>query len=486
MIGILLGGLGFRLFYLLHSFDWLVSFFPADDFFYYVTTAFNIAHGSGSSCDGGLTIHNGFHPLYLVLLWIPAVLGVGKVGLVYWGMGILVAATLAAVVLSYRIGVALGNPVMALCVPLALAFNNYFVRMSLSGFETALVTALFLALILAVMRRRSGFELGFWLGLVCLARLDAVVMAGPIAVHLAMERRWRTLGYTLGTAFFILLPWFAWSQIVFSSLLPLSGAAKMRPVSFHQFWLGFETFCRSGFLLLFGHGLVDYLPPPATYGAGLLIMTAAVAPWRRFGWLLLYPLGAFLMYTVMTEPRFDTQFIRYCVPALVILGILFFSHRPPARLLVPLVLLASLAIADYRFVNWATGSSVLPTFVGLGEAKVPGIIAEIAGEDDVVGCFDSGSIGYFSPRPVVNLDGLVNYDIVRMLRSKEGGSRAERYLRYFREKGITIMVGGTGFSWVNIFPDLKEWEPLHAPLDIAGGHQIIFLRIPGTETIPAE
>jgi hypothetical protein len=76
---ILLVAIAIRVSILVQPLDWLISGFINDDFFYYAGTAWNLAHGYGSSCDYGVTTHNGFHPLYMLLLLGAVSLGAGKI-----------------------------------------------------------------------------------------------------------------------------------------------------------------------------------------------------------------------------------------------------------------------------------------------------------------------------------------------------------------------------------------------------------------------
>jgi hypothetical protein len=126
-------------------------------------------------------------------------------------------------------------------------------------------------------------------------------------------------------------------------------------------------------------------------------------------------------------------------------------------------------------------SALQPGFVLVGKTEVPAVLDRIVGADDLVGCFDSGSIAYFSDVPVVNLDGLVNAEVARTLAApKNPGaeSPAEFYARYLRDKGITILVGGS-FLWPVYFPGLEDWEVLADPIPYAHPEgQVIFLRVP--------
>jgi hypothetical protein len=188
-----------------------------------------------------------------------------------------------------------------------------------------------------------------------------------------------------------------------------------------------------------------------------------------------------VLYGSLTNPERVPQFTRYCVPCFILLGIIFFSRQVRPRAFIPLLLTVAVLLGSSSFYSWSARTGRLATFVGLGQSEVPRILEQITVPGDVVGCFDSGSIGYFAGVPVINLDGLVNGEVVRMLRSEEGGSWTGRYRRYFAEKGITVMVGGSRFSWVRIFPDLAEWEVLHEPLKSMDGGEIVFLRVPPPE-----
>ena len=51
-------------------------------------------------------------------------------------------------------------------------------------------------------------------------------------------------------------------------------------------------------------------------------------------------------------------------------------------------------------------------------------------------------------------------------------------MRYLREKNITVLVGGTAFSWTGIFPDWASWPRLYESPPLADGARIVALRIP--------
>jgi len=292
-----------------------------------------------------------------------------------------------------------------------------------------------------------------------------------------MKRRWRDLSISAVVSFGLVLPWFIWSYLKFDSLLPLSGVAKMAVFQSDRLWVGFENFCHNTPYLLMGYELKDSLPHQMAFAMGIIILYSVLRDWKKTGWASILVLIMIFMYGSFTNPNSVPQFVRYCVPAIVILGIILFSRKMKPHALVPVFLACAVLYWSYGFYSWSARTGTLPTFVGLGQAQIPEILEEIAGPDDVIGCFDSGSIGYFASQPVVNLDGLVNSQVIKMLKADNGGTWTTRYRNYFESKGITIMVGGTAFSWVNFFPDLEDWDVLHEPLNAVNG-QVVFLRVP--------
>lgn len=481
MILIVVAALAFRVLFIAQPLPWLVSMMTADDFYYYAGTAHHIAAGHGSTIDGGLTEHNGYHPLFLWLLVPGFALGIGKSAMIPVALLILTAAWLVAMVLAYRVGRTLGADWGALVAPAVMGLNVELVKLSLSGFETALAVAGVLAVLLTCLERRAGWVVGLLLGLASLARLDNAMLALPVAVVMLQQRRWRDLVIAGAVSAVVVSPWVLWSWINFGSPLPLSGVVKAwfgRP---EDLWQGLTVFARESVYRLAGFRWRDVLPADLALVVGTLIVASVVRRQHRHWWLLLYALGAPVAYAVLTGSHHLAQFTRYTTPAFCLVAVLFFSapwRRP--RILLALVLI-SVLWGNHQFVRWSLGIPHHAGFVGVAQREVPAILDEIAGPDDLVGCFDSGAVGYFANRPVVNLDGLVNREVVEMLAPPGGPGWPDRYRDYFRRKGITVMVGGLRFSWSRLFDDLEQWPVLHEPVPSVDGGEIVFLRVPDPE-----
>src|SRR5262245_6288868 len=79
-------GLAFRFRVSALSTETLTARYLADDYFYYLNVAHNIAEGHGSTFDAGLTSTNGYQPLFLWLLVTAFVLGATKVAAIHLGL----------------------------------------------------------------------------------------------------------------------------------------------------------------------------------------------------------------------------------------------------------------------------------------------------------------------------------------------------------------------------------------------------------------
>lgn len=478
---VLAGGTLLRLFFLLQPILWLVSFFPADDYFYYLQTAANLAAGHGSSFDGGLTRHNGFQPLFLMLLLLGFATGLSKAAMVYAGLAVQSTAMLVAAWLASRIVRRANGPWMAVAAAAALSLNLVFVRVSLWGFETALLLAMMLAAIDASERNAGGWTVGLWLGLSGLARIDGMLLALPLGIQLARRRGPAAVAQAALIAATMWAPWLLWNRLAFGSLLPGSGAIKRLSSSgWDGLPLGLGTLLEHVTIAMGGEAWRHVLPGGLLVAAGAVLLALAARRMRSLAWLLLYVAGCTAAYSTLTDAHLAPQLGRYLLPAATLLVVAVLAAAPKPHWLWCSGILLSAVVTGQQFVRWSTRTGDLDTYVGLCQRAAPTALADVLRADDRVGSFDAGALGYFSSVPVVNLDGLVNADIVDMLQSPQAAQRSwtDLYRDYLRRMKITVLVGGTAYSWVNVFPGVQDWEPLCDPLHSSDGGEILFVRLP--------
>jgi hypothetical protein len=468
---------------LLRPFDWIVAFFTADDFYYYTQTAWNLAHGHGSSVDGGFTSHNGYHPLYVWLLVPAYALGAGKVAGAMWGLWMLVLANAAAVWFAWRVASRLGDPWLALLPAASLALSMEFVHRSLDGFGTPLTILLLLLLVDALQRRRPGWQLGLLLGLASMARVEASLAALPLAAVLAHQRRWRDLALCAGTSLLVAAPWIVWSSLRFGTPLPGSGVVKAALREPTAPGLALEVFFAHLLNCAAGSYWQMRVGETAVVLAGVAILLVGLCSWRRTWALLLFAAVQLALFTCFAEPRHSEEFDRFVTPACLAVLLAAVAVPLPPRLakwtwIAPLALLALLARSDKGHIEWSWKTTAEDRYIGTCQRQLPPILARIRGSGDRIGSFDSGAMGYFSEVPVTNLDGLVNSEIVELLRGSPAADRERLYRSYLARKGITIVVGNDRFAWHAIFSDVERWEALAPPIELSYGAKILFLRVP--------
>lgn len=457
------------------SLDKSLSHFLIEDMFYYLTAARNLIAGKGASLDG---IHptNGFHPLWLMIVAGitlltrdspgPTVhLTLGLALLFHWiTVGLLVA------------GVArlLGSTV-AVAVAAVLVFNYRLVSIPLGGLETAVAGALVMLVTLfyafgkPLETMRGAISFGLLLGLTFLARFDAVLFGAVLLAAAVLDgtgsaRLTRRLALTTAAgavALAICIPWFVFSLNATGKLLPTSGEAI--GVWSSNPWRTNSSPTHAAKTLLYvlapaandvcnALGLSPWVRPEgrASFVAvGVLgalasaLMAAAVAHRgsplvRRLAWVPVYA-GLHVAYYV----HFGHALFRYLYP--VLFPVLLFAavvaaaslregtraRLPPrqALLALPLLLASISAAAGWRAYRLQLAGS---EFHGLHAAlyDTAAWIARETPSDAVVGSFNAGIISYFSQRPTVNLDGVMNHSAIAALREK-------RLAEYVRANHIT-------------------------------------------------
>jgi hypothetical protein len=203
----------------------------ADDFFYYLQIAHNLAEHGRSTFDG-TTLTNGYHPLWMLV--VTALYLCGGDPAVFFGIAVF---TVAATVSTYQMTwVLLGrysiHPVMAAFWAAWAAL--FALSMDRGGMEVILTVPLLLAFVLFVdggeyLRSRGGtVRAAFLAALLVLSRLDAALLLLMYFIALAIEQRllllkrlpWICVGLIPLFLYAISNVWF------FGSLSPVSSSAK--------------------------------------------------------------------------------------------------------------------------------------------------------------------------------------------------------------------------------------------------------------------
>ncbi len=440
--------------------------FPLDDSWIHQTYARNLAQTGQWAFVPDVPSAASTSPLYTVVLtigyWlnIPFRLwthGLGALMLGFTGMlGLRLAEEFAPNV--KRIGLITG---------LALIFTWHLIWAAASGMETP-IFAMFTLLLLWLASQQVGdggaghvfprqdnspqtllsaVIFGVAAALTTLTRAEGVLLVGLLGVALLVIRTSaRTLvwGAVAGIAFVIVLaPYLAFNYGVTGGLLPNTAAAK-----------------RMDALPLFNESLLwrlgDLLTPLAAGGQLLLVpgmIAYAVGVVRRIRqdrrWIMaLIPIGwgvaLIILYAVWLP--LNIQHARYLIPALpslVLAGVLGTAWliRAARAALIARVLTRVLALSTLLiFLGFTFGLGLQAhvqdvTIIDEEMVRSARYLAENIPPEDLLAVHDIGAVGYFAPRPILDIAGLVTPETIPLAFDDEG------MWDFLRERGAVYLMG---------------------------------------------
>lgn len=431
--------------------------FTFDDAYYYFEIAQRAAAGEGSTFDG-LQSTNGYHPLWLAASIPVFASGFGGIAAV---KALLLAQIVAWAVVSALVvrAAQLLRPerddvLLPLVVVLLTVSGAQVTRAFVNGLESALVGLVHALLILAFVKGgdvvtrpgRAGFPsvagVGMLTALAFLARTDAVLLW----ICLAAWHAWELVtakGAQRGVIFrrlvvFWAVPvmvagaYFGWNLVAFGHATQVSGEVKRLPAGPARLGL-FASFATAALVSLWRcrsiaarrSGLVGtrrLLRTTGFYPAFCLLLVGWYQAFSAQRWLWYFaPLvlyGLFLLAAVAADLEAEARsqpgnWLRRVAPA-------------AAVLLVPLALASVVQARNFSDPHLR---SIQKANMQAGEW-----IGENLPPDAVLASWDAGVVGYFTPQPVVNLDGVVaSWEYLEAMRRGETGP-------YLRRLGVGWIV----------------------------------------------
>lgn len=425
----------------------------ADDFFYYLKVAQNIAEGKGSTFDG-FTLTNGYHPLWTgILALLCKVASPDGVGFFYLLQGLTFLLILAAVYLVWRLlREELGVEASVAGVATVVFTSLHAVQAAIGMENLVGVPLLFLALILLsrLLREptpKAGVAFGVAAALAVFGRIDILLFFALLGVVLfaqrhLKDRQTRTsilIAYgVIGAAFLVYL---LWNKAAFGSAMPISGAAKqvnqkgfVNVASIKPFFSGM------GMLIFFGGplvltiltGLAYLAKPKEPVEEGLAARRPILT--TTFVWVPIF----FLVHLTTTQyPLYPWYFYPVAVAVPIALGWLLAQLSfTPARILAAGLLLVvcgrtamglkpprpesnTIFTAAQRLSEWA---KTHPGRYAMGDR--------------------AGYVGFLLGHPVVHLEGLVgDVNMLGYLRSEADLKevfdhyKVDYYVRSIRPEG---------------------------------------------------
>ena len=467
--------------------------FPyVDDAFYYLKTASNFASGLGLTFDG-LNQTNGFHPLWFLV--VTAVYRLTDcLHLDTWLLPLRIILVIQGLLVGLGIvGVfeLLRREACEWVAGLGIWFfilypgnlSNLLLGVEGSILFLAFVIVLLVAAASLPTRLPSTWKMGIGLGVLCLARLDSIFLAGAFVLPFGYQ--WlravlrpgipgdygeakraatrRVLGVAV-PAMVMVLTYVTWNWIHFGHLTPISGSVKS----------SFPTIRPSPATILDNWRFLIALLPASL--VSILVLRRKIRPSGSRD-----PLGALVLWTsvgLWGNTLYDVFFVPWGVfswyfalfPLLLMLGCAWIGkellgqirklagHRLAifgklAKAGVVGITLVGLSLVTVRWIvrNLQSSTGIRPTYSAAVWAS------QNLPADAVVGMMDCGVFGYFSQRRVVNLDGLINgYEYQHYFSS---GRLIEyldnlnvRYLAFsYHAKAIPMPVAGYQFTHFPVY-----------------------------------
>jgi hypothetical protein len=453
-----------------------LTFFVSDDAYYYLNVARNITHGAGSSFDG-INPSNGYHPLWMLCL-LPVYGLFGDSPDAAFRMALLLQALLVSGTfwMAWDLYERHAPASSAVGVALAIAGSLYSpLQIMFNGLETDLVVFVLVLVVYADAGRsfldgskaRSQQALfGALLGSLMLARLDgAFLLVGitiwclarpqPRSMVARVEFLLRSFALTVVVFAAVVAPYFVWNYVLFGHLSPISGTLK---ATFPH--MVFRTEVLTTYApyvictLLAGLALIPMhrRPDPALRGAHLHLLTGlwigcllqlvwavCFTSWGTFQWHF----AAHIPVTCLILSFYAARLFKRPAPAIEAFG--------AAALLIFVVAFNVFTYnnkGDYHesafaAANWARSNTA------------PGTVFALR---------DAGIFGYFSERPTINLDGLINsYEYQQYVRDG-------RLMDFLNERKVEFVADTySACEYTERHVWVRSYMPPRPPLSVAYG-----------------
>ncbi len=427
--------------------------FPLDDSWIHQTYARNLGlHGEWSFIRGEYSAAS-TAPLYTVLLAVGYAL---RIPYVLWThlLGAVALAGLGVVAYHYARQHTASSSSIANWVAINVILTWQLIWFAGSGMETLLFSlwgfiALLMAVSLDLHQRGSALRFGLWGGIGVLIRPEAVVLLMLIAAlvvwqnrhELLLVMRWGMVAtLVLGG---VLLPYLAFNWQVTGGLLPTTSLAKQRE---YAPLLQLPIWQRIGLVSqpLWVGGQIVLVPGLMWYFWVYLRMGNRSRLWLAPLWCV----ALVLLYALRLPVNY--QHGRYVIPILPLivtlgtLGTFEWVQRGRTRFLARVLSRAVLAIAFITTALMGTviGAQVYARDVAIIQEEMVMTAQWIKAtlpEDALLATHDIGAVGYFAPRPIVDLAGLISPEVVPLLGNPDGlwnllDERSAQYLMAFADQ----------------------------------------------------
>lgn len=335
--------------------------------------------------------------------------------LALWALGLLGAAAFAVLTPAHK--------QQAPWVGALLIVEYHLVWAAASGMETALFAALCAAALWFSLRPApNALAAGALAGAALLVRPEGVTLLGPLGVALALTSKGRV---RIAARFFagfllLLLPYLLFNQAISGSWWPSTFYAKQAEYAELLATPFAARFSAQAAQPLIGAGL--FLLPGFFY---YVYGAVRGRDWRGLAWLA-WLLGFLLLFALRLPVTY--QHGRYAMPVLPVYLVLGAAGMAAALRTAAgawgrrLAAAWSAAVAFGALAFYVLGGGAYARDVAFIESQMVATARWVAVHtqaDARVAAHDIGALGYFAPRPLVDLAGLVSPDVVPFIRNEE-------------------------------------------------------------------
>ncbi|PJF43594.1 MAG: hypothetical protein CUN55_08300 [Phototrophicales bacterium] len=420
--------------------------FPLDDSWIHQTYARNLGLYGEWAFIRGETSAASTAPLYSALLAIGHAIGLSPY---VWAHTLGILSLFAAAAVSVRLARRLfpTTPFIGLGTGLIIATSWHLVWAAASGMETMQFMALSLAIIAYTWHEidplkhphqpQRLFGRGAWVGflgaLLYLTRPEGIGLVGLAGLLVLLSGAhstrksylWWASGVVIGFMM-IVIPFSALNYALTGRILPTTAQAKIaEQAALREEFIGIRYF---KLLLTISAGAQFLWYPMIIIGIWLV--------WRRFDsskrWLLMLPLvWAFAHLTLyawrLPAPYQHGRYVMPILPPLFLFGYggMYYMVDVAKERMLPrvfsrvLALSAILAIFGFLYIGATTGYGRDVRIINTEMVKTAKWISENLPDDELLAVHDIGAVGYYAPRPILDLAGLITPEIVPIILDPE-------------------------------------------------------------------
>lgn len=427
-----------------------------DDAWMVTTIARNFALGQGITADGVNTT-NGFQPLYpLTLGALPYLVAPDALDFGFTA-NLVMCALLNTLVMwpLWWLARHFGGEMAGLLGVALFALNPNLIRNSINGMETSLGLLLFLTLFVAFYkldfaRVRNVLLLAVLTALAVLARLDASLAFAAITLTLLLRvltnrnaqaiRRLGLIGLYVTVTMVLLVPYFAFNQIVSESFSPSSGAALAYMQSYagsFNITNGVQGIRQNSAIYLYWLTSPTIVILMSLVLVGLVVWLLGRRLWLAFPMLCYLPIPL-LYYGYLLQQARDRYFVAFSAIVIVLLAwcgaeVLRRWPQRTTTFAVAGVVVMLVVGNTYRAFDYYQGKRTEAELTQPISYQAALWIRDNLPEDAVIGAKNSGIYQYYSGRTVVNIDGKLNHEMIPVMEQR-------MMLPYLRESGVQYLV----------------------------------------------